>query len=194
MNMLQRHPRAVLAVMIILAAAIVVLSVVLWHTAKAPAGPGDLSGTNASGTAAVNQTSASPSAGSSAGTGAAAGSGAHGGTVSVSSGRTITINLTMPAPGTAWTIGRANSISWNPAAGVTGEIELVNATTKATVGVILSQTDMNQTSYSWNTRSVYLSRYSPQMKDILPGAYFIRIHFDGNNLGDLTSGTVYITE
>ena len=197
MPTLQNHPRVTLAVIIILAVAVIVLSFALWNTANAPVGTGTAtenatSTGNGTSTAATVPSSTDASA---AGTGASpAPSAGHpsNGTTGVLPGKTITIDLTAPGSGAAWTIGQKNTVSWTPAAGVTGYIELVNATTKAVVGVVLSQTDMNQTSYTWDARSVYLSRYSPQAKDVLPGAYLIRIVFDGNNLGALTSGVVYI--
>ena len=108
-------------------------------------------------------------------------------------GPAITINLITPISGNAWTIGGANPIVWSAAANITGEIELVNADTKAFIGVILSETGPNQTSYSWDARSVYLSRYGADKKDVVPGTYSIRIHFDGNGLGDLVSGPITIT-
>lgn len=108
-------------------------------------------------------------------------------------GPAITITLLTPISGNLWTIGGQNPIAWDTPAGVTGEIDLVNATTKAFVGVILSETGPNQTSYSWDARSIYLERYSADMKDVVPGTYSIRIHFDGNGLGDLVSGPITIT-
>ncbi len=108
-------------------------------------------------------------------------------------GPAITINLLTPISNNVWTIGGTNSIAWDTPAGVTGEIDLVNATTKAFIGVILSETGPNQTSYSWDARSIYLARYSADKKDVVPGIYSIRIHFDGNGLGDLVSGPITIT-
>jgi hypothetical protein len=108
-------------------------------------------------------------------------------------GPSITIDLITPISNNTWTIGQPNPIAWDHPAGVTGEIELVNAVTKAFVGVILSQTGPNQTSYSWDARSIYLSRYGANELDVVPGTYSIRIHFDGNGLGDLVSGPITIT-
>ncbi len=105
----------------------------------------------------------------------------------------ITIDLMTPISGNVWTIGGQNPIAWSAPAGITGEIDLVNAATKQFIGVILSETGPNQTSYSWDARSIYLARYSPDQKDVVPGTYAIRIHFDGNGLGDLVSGPITIT-
>lgn len=116
-----------------------------------------------------------------------------GSNVPIVPGPTITIHLLTPIANNVWTIGGQNPIAWDNAAGVTGEIELVNATTKEFVGVILSETGPNQTSYSWNARSIYLGRYSADEVDVVPGTYSILIHFDGNGLGDLISGPITIT-
>ena len=108
-------------------------------------------------------------------------------------GPAITIDLLTPISGNVWTIGQPNSIAWDNSANITGEIDLVNANTKAFVGVILSETGPKQTSYSWDARSIYLARYSADKKDVVAGTYSIRIHFDGNGLGDLVSGPITIT-
>ncbi len=104
----------------------------------------------------------------------------------------ITIDLLAPVANSIWTMGSPNVISWNNAADVTGEIDLINANTKAFVGVILSETGPNQTSYSWDARSIYLARYSADKKDVVPGTYAISIRFDGNGLGELISPAVVI--
>jgi hypothetical protein len=109
-------------------------------------------------------------------------------------GPSITIHLLTPISGNAWTIGGTNSIAWDNPAGITGEIDLVNANTKAFIGVILSETGPNQTSYSWDARSISLARYSADQENVVPGTYSIRIHFDGNGLGDLVSGPITITD
>lgn len=119
--------------------------------------------------------------------------GSNKGNIPALPGPAITIHLLTPISGNAWTIGGNNPIAWDNPADVTGEIELVNAATKAFVGVILSETGPNQTSYSWDAREIYLERYSADKKDVVPGAYSIVIHFDGNGLGDLVSGPISIT-
>lgn len=103
-----------------------------------------------------------------------------------------TINLINPVPNDQWKLGAPNPIAWSQEAGVTGEIDLLNASTKALVGVILSETAAHQTSYSWDTRQVYLARYNPLKKDVVAGTYVLRIKFDGNNLPTLTSGLITI--
>ena len=105
----------------------------------------------------------------------------------------ITIHLLTPIANNVWTIGQPNPIAWDNAAGITGEIDLVDATTKQFIGVIDSDTGVLQTSYIWDARSVALARYSPDSKNVVPGVYSIRIHFDGNELGNLVSGPITIT-
>lgn len=119
--------------------------------------------------------------------------GGGGSNVPIVPGPVITIHLLTPIANNVWTIGGQNPIAWDNPADVTGEIELINATTKAFVGVILSETGPNQTSYSWNARSIYLGRYSADEVDVVPGTYSVLIHFDGNGLGDLISGPITIT-
>lgn len=104
----------------------------------------------------------------------------------------ITIHLLTPIANNNWTIGQPNPIAWDTAAGITGEIDLVDATTKQFIGVIDSDVGVLQTSYIWDARTVALARYSPDSKNVVPGVYSIRIHFDGNNLGDLVSGPITI--
>jgi hypothetical protein len=103
-------------------------------------------------------------------------------------GSAITIHLVTPIADNVWTEGQANPIAWDNAAGITGEIDLVDATTKQFIGIILAETGPKQTSYTWNAEQVYLGRYSADEKAVIPGTYSIRIHFDGNGLGDLVSG------
>lgn len=106
----------------------------------------------------------------------------------------FTIHLRTPIAGETWTIGHQNTISWDRAAGVSGQIELLDAATKALVGVIISQTGPNQTSYAWNTRDVFLSRTNPLKKTVTPGAYMVRLLFDGNNISSVTSGVFTIAQ
>lgn len=116
-----------------------------------------------------------------------------GGNIPALPGPAITIHLMTPVSGNLWTIGGTNPITWDNPADVTGEIDLVDAVTKAFVGVILSETGPKQTSYSWDAREIYLARYSADKKDVIPGTYSIVIHFDGNGLGDLVSGPITIS-
>lgn len=61
------------------------------------------------------------------------------------------------------------------------------------VGWINSTTGADQTSFSWDTRSVYVSRGGGTKKDIAPGDYFIRVKFDSASYPVLESGIIAIT-
>ena len=105
----------------------------------------------------------------------------------------VIIHLVTPVANDVWTIGASNPISWTNAANFTGEIDLLDAKTGKSIGVILSQTDPNQTSYAWNTREYSLSRYNALEKQVTPGTYQIELKFDGNNLPPVTSAVITIT-
>lgn len=89
-----------------------------------------------------------------------------------------TMSVTSPLNNNEWVIGETHLITWSKAAGIPGSIYLVNAATGATVGWITPTTATNQTSYSWNTKEVALSRTNPQRKDLATGKYIIKIEFD----------------
>jgi len=103
------------------------------------------------------------------------------------------INLLTPTPNTQWVIGQQNTVSWDAFPNITGQIDLLDASDKSLVGVILSETEAHQTSFSWDTRSYNLGRYGGLMKDVVPGTYIIEVQFDGNNLPKLFGGPVTIT-
>lgn len=104
------------------------------------------------------------------------------------------ITLITPVPGETWTIATYNPISWTQEASVTGQIELLDATTMRLVGVILTEAGPHQTSYSWNTRDVSLSRTNPSKTTVTPGRYIIRISFDGNDLSPITSQPITLAQ
>jgi len=93
-------------------------------------------------------------------------------------GSTITIHSSLRSP-----IMCGRRVRQIPSRGIsrriTGEIDLVNASTKQFIGIILAETGPKQTSYTWNAEQVYLGRYSADEKAVIPGTYSIRIHFDG---------------
>jgi len=97
------------------------------------------------------------------------------------------INFITPVADDLWKINTYNSISWTKAPNVTGYIYLVDATTKNFVGVIIPQTGTLQTSYSWNTRDLLLSRTNPLKKDVTPGSYIVEMAFDANHLPLISS-------
>lgn len=180
----------VIGIVVIIVVVIMFAVLLLYGGATTPTGPAQNGiSTNNTSTAIATSTN-----GTASGNGTAAySSGGGASNIPALPGPAITINLLTPISNNVWTIGGTNSIAWDTSAGVTGEIDLVNATTKAFIGVILSETGPNQTSYSWDARSIYLARYSADKKDVVPGIYSIRIRFDGNGLGDLVSGPITIT-
>lgn len=106
----------------------------------------------------------------------------------------FTIHFITPVANDLWTITLPNSIVWDREAGVTGEIELLDASTMKLAGVILNQTGPHQTSYSWNTRDLFLNNTSPSKTTVVPGHYVIRIIFNGNNLSPITSPVITIAQ
>jgi len=104
------------------------------------------------------------------------------------------INFITPIAGSLWKINTYNSISWTKAPNVTGYIYLVDATSKNFVGVIIPQTGTMQTSYSWNTRDLLLSRTNPLKKDVTPGNYIVEMAFDANHLPLISSPVFTIVE
>lgn len=101
------------------------------------------------------------------------------------------LSFVAPMQGAEWVLGIINRIQWNKEAGVTGGIALLDGQTKAVLGWIAPNLGPHQTSYSWDTRSVQLSRTSGLTKDVGVGTYLIRIVFDGR-YASIESGTVSI--
>ncbi len=97
------------------------------------------------------------------------------------------ITVVHPAAGEKFVIGQNNLIQWNKEAGVSGSIYLVNDAGKSIVGWINSEIGVHQTSYTWNTRDVFLSRSNPSKKDIVPGTYIIKLQFDSARLATVSS-------
>ncbi|HUC01627.1 MAG TPA: hypothetical protein VMA75_01860 [Candidatus Paceibacterota bacterium] len=155
-----------------------------------PSGAAAAAGGNSSSTASSTVTSGNGSPAPA--NGQAAGNGAS--SIPAAPGAVITIHLLTPISGNTWKEGGANPIAWDNPAGVTGEIELVDAVTKVPIGIILAETGPNQTSYTWDAREVYRGRYSADEMAVVPGTYSVMIHFDGNGLGDLISGPITITD
>jgi hypothetical protein len=143
--------------------------------------------------ASGNGTDASLNAGSPTQTPGHPSSGTSG---SVTTGSQVTktsITITAPVKNATWKIATPNIISWSKAGNFSGDIYLVDAKTKAFVGVILPQTGPQQTYYEWNTRDIFLDRTSPLKKTVLPGTYLVKIAFDGNNLPIIASPAITIT-
>ena len=89
------------------------------------------------------------------------------------------IKITSPSEGAEWVVNENHTITWSKAAGLTGGIYIVDASTKAVIGWITSNTVSNQTSYTWDTRDLFLNRGSGLKKSISVGKYIIKIKFDG---------------
>ncbi len=104
----------------------------------------------------------------------------------------IIIRFITPVVNDVWKIGVTNPISWNNAANFTGEIDLLDGSGNF-LGVILSQTGPDQTSYGWDTREYSLARYNPLKKEMVPGSYRIELKFDGNNLPPITGPVITVT-
>src|SRR5690348_11486922 len=123
---------------------------------QSPTGAGAGTGTTVSdngnmpGTSGAQATPTPASAGTNSGTSAGSKSG---GTTNAGGGvPKSSIVLITPTPGDTWTAETQNPIQWSRAAGVSGQIILLNATTYALVGVIAPSTGPQQTSFTWNTR------------------------------------------
>jgi hypothetical protein len=149
---------------------------------------GSMPGGTATPMASPTGTTAGTKSGGSTGAGSQTGASNGGGTVPKS-----TIMLVTPTPGDIWIADTQNPVQWSRAAGVTGQIDLLSASTLQLVGVILPQVGPAQTSYTWNTRDLLQSRTSPNKFTVTPGSYVIRISFDGNNLSPVTSQPFTIT-
>ncbi len=97
------------------------------------------------------------------------------------------IKFVTPVVNDIWTIGNQNPIAWSAAPNVSGAISLLSAATGQSIGIILPEIGPKQTSYTWNTRDVFLNRSDPQKTDVVPGSYKIEVSFDGNNLKPIVS-------
>ncbi len=102
------------------------------------------------------------------------------------------IAIIHPASGEKFVVGQNNLIQWSKEGGVSGSIYLVNSADKSTVGWINSEIAVHQTSYTWDTRDVFLSRSNPSKKDIVPGTYIIKLQFDSARLATVSSAPFQI--
>jgi len=119
-------------------------------------------------TAPRTVTSASPAPPT--GTGTAGGS-----KTTVAAGTNYVIS---PEAGAQWVIGDTNVIQWKKGAPVTGYVYLANAADGSVAGWLSAQTNANDTSLSWNTRDLFVSRTSALKKDVQPGKYFVKVVFN----------------
>jgi hypothetical protein len=106
--------------------------------------------------------------------------------------RTIMISITSPTSGAQWAIGSENTISWNKAAGVTGELYLVSATSGAAVGWVQQNIGPNQTYFPWNTQNLFLGKTDPAGKDVVPGKYFLKLSFSSPSVPTAVSAPFFI--
>ncbi len=92
------------------------------------------------------------------------------------------ISFTSPAAGTQWIFQNQHIIAWSRPAGSPGSLVLLGPTTNSVIGWIEQNIDLTQSSFPWNTQSVFLSQTSPLKKNILPGNYRVAITFASPNL------------
>ena len=104
------------------------------------------------------------------------------------------ISFITPPAGDSWPIETQNTIIWNKPGGISGELVLVNAGTGTVAGVILSQVGPEQTSYTWNTRDLYLNRTSPTETTVTPGKYMVMLSYDGNHITPVVSPVFSIVQ
>jgi plastocyanin len=90
-----------------------------------------------------------------------------------------TIVFLSPTAGEKWVIGEVQAIRWQRGSIQLGGLALLNASTRETIGWVLSTVSRNQAGYEWDVRRVAISRGSPVFKDVLPGTYIFRLAFDG---------------
>ncbi|MDE2019094.1 MAG: cupredoxin domain-containing protein [Patescibacteria group bacterium] len=86
--------------------------------------------------------------------------------------------VTAPAAGADWALGANHVVSWERATRVTGGIALMNAADGSMVGWLIGQTNGGDTSFTWNTRDLYVSRTSATKITVQPGKYFLKVIFD----------------
>ncbi len=105
------------------------------------------------------------------------------------------ISILSPVALDKWVIGQNNLIRWSGAAKISGSIYLVNALIKnesVPVGWIIPNIGPQQTSYTWDTRDVFLSRTNPAKKNLETGTYIIKIKFDSKVMPEVSSPTFSI--
>lgn len=89
------------------------------------------------------------------------------------------IAFTSPLGGAEWKIGEAHMVSWSREGGLVGQLMLLDAKTKALVGVLNPSVGTRQTSYQWDTVGVAASRTNPSRKEVVAGTYVMKLAFDG---------------
>lgn len=89
------------------------------------------------------------------------------------------VSFTYPTLNTELVFGDQVTIAWNKEPGYSGGLYLVDAKTQSVVGWLNTNTTHRQLSYSWDARTVLLSRSNPAKKDITSGTYYLKLVFDG---------------
>lgn len=168
------------------AVVVIIVALVVIYGGGAPGAPASPTSSSTSATVTDNGNAPSPTGTTSGGTtkppAASAPSKSVGTSPAVSP-----ITFVTPVPGDTWPIDTQNPVQWSRAAGVNGEIDLLNAATLQLVGVILNVAGPNQTEYTWNTRDLLQSETSPVKTTVTPGRYVVRIIFTGNHVPTITS-------
>ena len=188
----------VLAVVVVVVVTLVVVYGGSHSTpAPAPAGSGTSAPSASNGSPATPPaTTAGATTGAAAGTGSGSGNGsanAGGSNATAPKPPSVSITFVTPVPGDTWMINTQNEIQWSRAAGVNGIIELLDASTLKLVGVILNVVGPQQTYYTWNTRDLLQSPTSPVKTTVTPGKYVVRVIWNANGAGTITSQPITIT-
>jgi hypothetical protein len=181
MNKLNNTSKFAIIGVVILAAIILVS----FYGGGGPSAPGN----SQPSTSTSQSTTGAPSTG-----GASKSAGNAGGSTGSTVKKPASIIFITPVLGETWKIATPNSIAWSREGGIGGMIELLDAATKKSVGVILNELGPHQTSYAWNTRDLLLSRTNPLKKTVAPGRYLVKISFDGNNLSPITSQPINLEQ
>ena len=105
---------------------------------------------------------------------------------------TPSIVFSSPSENALWLIGVEHTISWDKAGASVGRIALINAATGAIAGWVSENVASVQTSLSWNTRDLFITRTSPLKKDVIPGNYFLKIFFVSPNTLPIVSSPFFI--
>jgi hypothetical protein len=92
-----------------------------------------------------------------------------------------------PLGGAQWVFGQNNTVQWKRDTDSIGYIYLVNAADGSIAGWLIQQTNAHDTSFSWNTRDLYISRTSPIKQDVAPGRYIIKVGFTSPQWGTIAS-------
>jgi hypothetical protein len=117
---------------------------------------------------------------------------ASGGGQSSSGSATGANYVVAPAANAQWVFAQTNVIQWKRDTGVTGYVYLANAADGSVAGWLIQQTNSHDTSFSWNTRDLYVSRTSSIKKDVQPGRYIIKIVFNSPRWAPIASGAFSI--